>query len=203
MDGFRNGCAANILRINKKALYTHCFSHRLNLAVSRTYKIMSVDNMMAEIQKISEFFRFSEQRQVAFERNVRKFCPQSARNKIKDPCRTRWIERIVTLGVVIELYPAIWETLEEMRMNLGKLFNSKTQKDAFSFFKAIDSFDFIVNLITTFKIFNYTLLVTELLQSKKNDIADGIEMIECLLSAYLKKSEAIVIDIMTNGIKKQ
>ena len=94
MTGFRNGCAANILRINKKILYTHWFVHRFKLAVSSTSKIMSVDNVMAEIRKISELFGFSEQRQLAFEKKVRIFCPQSARNKIKDPCRTRWIERI-------------------------------------------------------------------------------------------------------------
>ena len=152
MSGFRNGCSANILEINRKALYTHCFSHQLNLVVSKTSKISSVDNMMAEAQKISEFFRFSEQRQVAFEKNVEKFCPGSARNKIKDPCRTRWIERIITVGVIVELYPALWETLDEMRLNVEGKFNNKTQKDAFSFFKAIDSFDFIINLITTYKI---------------------------------------------------
>ena len=28
-----NGCSAHILRLNNKALYTHCFSHRLNLVM--------------------------------------------------------------------------------------------------------------------------------------------------------------------------
>lgn len=86
--------------------------------------------------------------------------------------------------MVVELYPALWETLDEMRLNVEGKFNNKTQKDAFSFFKAIDSFDFIINLITTYKIFNYTLLVTKLLQSKNNDIADGVEMIESLVSLF-------------------
>lgn len=31
--GHKNGCAAKILKINNKALYTHCFSHRLNLTM--------------------------------------------------------------------------------------------------------------------------------------------------------------------------
>ena len=51
MSGFRNGCSANILEINRKALYTHCYSHRLNLAVSKTSKISSVNNMIFQIQR--------------------------------------------------------------------------------------------------------------------------------------------------------
>jgi len=184
MSGFKNGCSANILSKNRKALYTHCFSHRLNLAVSKSSQILSVDNMMSVVQNISFFFKYSEQRRLAFERSVAKHCPDSTRNQIKDPCRTRWIERIFGLGEVITLYPALWHTLEEMRLNVKGEFNSKTQKDAFSFFKAVDSFDFLINLIVTFKIFDFTLLVTELLQSKKNDIADGIHMIQSLISLF-------------------
>ena len=192
MAGYKNGCSANILSKNKKAIYTHCFSHRLNLAISKANNILSVENMMSVVQKISVFFKFSEQRRLAFELSVAKYCPGSTRNQIKDPCRTRWIERILSLGEVVNLYPALWHTLEDMRLNVDKKFNSKTQKDAFSFFKAIDSFDFLINLVVTFKIFDFTLLVTELLQSKKNDIADGIHMIESLISLFFsirKKSD--------------
>ena len=128
--------------------------------------------MFSLVQKF--FFKLSEQRRLAFERSVEKFCPSSKRNKIKDPCRTRWIERMFALEDVINLYPALWHTLEEMRSNIDGEFNARTQKDAYSFFSAIDSFDFLIHLVTTFKIFDYTLLDTNLLQSKENDIADGI-----------------------------
>ena len=51
----RNRCSASIFRKNSKAVYTHCFSHRLNLSVSKSTKIDSVSNMMEKIKTISDF----------------------------------------------------------------------------------------------------------------------------------------------------
>jgi len=180
--GHKNGCSAHILSKNRKALYTHCFSHRLNLAVSKATKITSVDNMMSIVQKISYFFKLSEQRQLSFESFVKRHCPNSSSHKLKDACRTRWVERIVDLGEFIKLFVPLWHTLEDMKSNPSGQYNTKTNTDAFSYFKAIDSFDFIINLIMMFHIFDLTLLVTQLLQSKKNDIADGIHLIKSLMS---------------------
>lgn len=49
----QNGASAHILRINRKAVYTHCYSHRLNLAICKSFQIISVNNMMEIVQKIS------------------------------------------------------------------------------------------------------------------------------------------------------
>ena len=66
---------------------------------------------------------------------------------------------------------------------LKKNYNHSTQVDAFSFFKSIDDFDFLCNLVITYKVLlKLTLLITELLQSKKNDLADGIHMITSLIT---------------------
>ena len=40
--GIRNGCAARITQINRKALYTHCISHRLNFVISKACSVKSV-----------------------------------------------------------------------------------------------------------------------------------------------------------------
>ena len=37
-----NGCSAHILRLNDKALYCHCSSHRLNLAISSACTVQSI-----------------------------------------------------------------------------------------------------------------------------------------------------------------
>ena len=109
--GARNGCSAHILRKNSKAVYTHCFSHRLNLSVSKSTKIVSVSNMMEKIKAISDFFRNSEQRQLVFTKYVDEFNPNSPKDKLKDVCRTRWIERIDGLQLFLTLFPSIWNTL--------------------------------------------------------------------------------------------
>ena len=56
--------AAHTIKKNPKAIYTHCFSHRLNLSICKTCKIPSVANMMEQIKELSYFFNFSEPRQL-------------------------------------------------------------------------------------------------------------------------------------------
>ena len=68
-----------------------------------------------------------------------------------------------------------------MRSNPSKRHNYNTQSDAFSLFKAIDDFDFIANVVIIHEVLQLSLLVTQLLQSKKNDIADGTHMITSLI----------------------
>ena len=42
----KNGMAAHIIKETPKAIYTHCFSHRLDLSICKTFKIQSVANIM-------------------------------------------------------------------------------------------------------------------------------------------------------------
>ena len=52
VSGDVNGLSALILRENSKALYTHCASHRLNLAIGTSCKVPSVRNLMDVIKDI-------------------------------------------------------------------------------------------------------------------------------------------------------
>ena len=49
--GKRKGLSAHILRLNEKAIYTHCHSHRLNLCISKSCSIQSVRNVLEQIKK--------------------------------------------------------------------------------------------------------------------------------------------------------
>ena len=64
VSGSKNGMAAHIIKENPKAIYTHCFSHRLNLSICKTCKIQSVANIMEQIKELSNFFNFSVPRQL-------------------------------------------------------------------------------------------------------------------------------------------
>ena len=54
--GKNQGLAAHFLRINSKALYTHCSCHRLNLAVVTACGEQRIQNLMTNIKEISDFF---------------------------------------------------------------------------------------------------------------------------------------------------
>ena len=48
--GHINGLSAHILRINSKAIYTHCHIHRLNLSVSASCNVQTVRNVFDKIK---------------------------------------------------------------------------------------------------------------------------------------------------------
>ena len=56
MAGVHSGVAANILKQNDLALYTHCASHRLNLCVASACQLQAFKNMMVNVNKIGKHF---------------------------------------------------------------------------------------------------------------------------------------------------
>ena len=64
VSGSKNYMAAHIINKNPKAMYIHCFSHRLNLSICKTFKKQSVSNVMEHIKELSCFSNFSQPRQL-------------------------------------------------------------------------------------------------------------------------------------------
>ena len=67
-----------------------------------------------------------------------------------------------------------------MSINLDGKCSQDTSSKASSLLKLVTPFDFIVALVITRCVFDLTLPVTQLLQSKNNDIANGLHLIESL-----------------------
>ena len=94
VSGYINGLSAQILHINEKAIYTHCRSHLLNLVVAASFNIQIVRNVLDQIKELSYFFNYSEPRQKILDTCVENYAPNSSKKRLKDVCRTRWVERI-------------------------------------------------------------------------------------------------------------
>jgi hypothetical protein len=102
--GHINGLSANILHINEKALYTHCYSNRLNLAICDSLTVAEVNTMMKHVKEVSHFINISQTRNMPFEENVCNYPERETQKKrLVDVCRTRWVERIAGLDTFIEL----------------------------------------------------------------------------------------------------
>ena len=114
MSGARSGCSAIIQRQAPLAVYFHCAAHRLNLAVVSACKIQAFMNVEAYIGQIARFFAFSAKRQRLFDKAMNNLLPKAKAQKLKDACRTRWIERIDSYTVFLELLPALHTSLQAM-----------------------------------------------------------------------------------------
>ena len=81
--------------------------------------------------------------------------------------------------------------LEEMSLNIGRVFNQDTSAKATSFYKLMTSFDFLSSLVISRSILDLTLRVTQLLQGLAIDIADATHLIESLKSLICCKRNTV------------
>lgn len=104
MAGSVNGTAALISAQYPLALYLHCASHCLNLAVVKSLQITSVRNMMGVIERVYQLFAAHPKRQTALEKAISDTQPTSKVHKLKDMCRTRRVQRIDAIQVFKSLH---------------------------------------------------------------------------------------------------
>ena len=92
--GHINGLAAHILRHNPKALYTHCFSHRLNLSICDTLSTLEVIKMLKHVSDVANFINVSQTRNIPFATKVKESDIIIKKAKLLSVCKTRWVERV-------------------------------------------------------------------------------------------------------------
>ena len=183
--GHLSGLSARILAINHKAIYVHCSSHRLNLCVAKSCSVTLVRNVMNKIKSLSYFFNFSQNRQQLLQKHINELYPEASKTKLKDVCRTRWVERIDGMEVFEELFVPLFVTLDAMSVSINKICNRDTSSQALSFFNDLSNFEFIVSLVITRKVLSLTHGVTILLQDRSIDIMDNISHITNLKNTLI------------------
>ena len=100
-------------------------------------------------------------------------------------CCTRWISRIDGVDVFEELFTYVVETLEYVSVNLESTINRDTSIKAQALLTHISNFNFIVSLVITRKVFDFTHSVTALFQANSNDVINGFELIGSLIDLML------------------
>ena len=104
VSGHINGLSAHICKINNKAIYTHCHSHRLNLVIGASCNIQCVRNVFDQVKEISYFFKFSEPRQKMLINSIKENAPDSRKNTFSDFCPTRWVKKVTGLDDSKDLF---------------------------------------------------------------------------------------------------
>ena len=69
MSGSRSGVAARLLLEEKRAVYTHCYAHALNLAIGNTLKWSKICCEAMEVAcEITKLIKFSPKRNAAYDK---------------------------------------------------------------------------------------------------------------------------------------
>ena len=146
MVGKCSGAAAIITSKFPKIPYVHCGSHLLDLCIASACNIQLVRNMMAHVRIVSDFFNNSPKRFQLLQRKIREI-PSARHSRLIDVCRTRWLARIDGLDVFAEVFVAIVRSLEIIKLNCDRFWNSDSCRDASGLFHGTLNFQFIMALI--------------------------------------------------------
>lgn len=114
MSGEQRGVQALIKEKNGLALYTHCHSHVLSLAIGQACSVQCLRNMIDTINEVFLFFSLSPKRQRFLERVLDVCAPENRIYKLKGLCKTRWTERHDCLETFHALYEFIFTAIHAM-----------------------------------------------------------------------------------------
>ena len=120
MSSSVKGVQGIICRESPLAFYVHCNCHILNLVIVKACSIQSVRNMAGTNTETAIFFNFSAKRQRFLESVISLDASSQQRKvKLKDLCRTRWIQRHEAYETFFELLPSVVKVLETIVYGSG------------------------------------------------------------------------------------
>ena len=188
MSGSKAGCQALIQKEAPKAIYVHCSSHKLNLAIVSACKISAFKNTESYIGEISRFFAFSAKRQRLLDRAIESIEISTRAKKLKDVCRTRWVQRIDSYIVFEELLPAVHTTLKAMvnssaypEFGTNWAWDSDTTTKTYGFLYQLESSTFLVCFQILLKILYFLREITVKLQMQAVDVLCAYDQINSVV----------------------
>lgn len=113
MKGSKGGVATKISELEPRAVYTHCYGHSLNLAVSDTLKESKVmKDALDTTYEITKLIKYSPRRDEIF-RKLKDEMPPNSAPGIRILCPTRWTVKASSLSSIISNYDVLLCTWEE------------------------------------------------------------------------------------------
>ncbi|GLV31070.1 hypothetical protein CBL_12143 [Carabus blaptoides fortunei] len=153
------------------AVYVHCASHRLNLAISDAYAIPVIRNCMESLRSGYNVFNIPK-RQAILTLSFEKLTPEASATRLKQLCATRWIQRHESVLVFLELQNATIDALE----NISSWNDKTTSSAAVQLLAVIRCTEFQVSLRVISKVFAITLPFNRMLQTENLDLAATLEL---------------------------
>lgn len=189
MSGARSGVKAVVQEEAPKAMYYHCASHRLNLSVVSACSIQALKNAESYVGEIARFFSYSAKRQRLLDKAIEACDSTSRVKKLKDACRTRWVERIDSYAVFLELLPALHMCLQAMvhpslHTDLGTdwSWDGETITEANGFLFQLQSSSFLVAFQLIVQVLQILREVTIKLQMKAVDVVYAYKIVKKVMS---------------------
>ena len=211
MSGARSGCKSIVQQEAPLAMYYHCAAHRLNLTVVSACNIQAFKNAESYAGEIARFFSFSAKRQRLLDVAIDSCDSTSKAKKLKDACRTRWVQRIDSYAVFLELLPALHTCFEAMvhpvshaELGTNWSWDGETITKANGFLFQLQSSTFLVAFQVLIQVLHILRELTMKLQMQAIDVVYAYKMVSSVVStlkALRRDSPAEFKKIFTEATK--
>ena len=138
--GAKKGVSKQIMDIERRALFTHCYGHTLNFACSDAVKGCKVlKSALETTREITKLIKFSPRREAIFQ-EVKKDVPAEIETPgIRLLCPTRWTVRGDSLNSVCDNYSVLLDTFER---SLEIVFDTETKSRIIGVLSQMRSFHY-------------------------------------------------------------
>jgi len=153
-------------------VYSHCYSHKLNLAIVKACYVQQVHNAMGVVTKIT-LFENSTKRQAALEEKRSQTEQPSRKKHLIDLCRTRWIHRHEAFENFVQLFEVVVDLFEDIRSSHD--WKRDTSTNASTLLAAITKFNSLMAIVVAWKTLTLVKALSVGLQSSSIDICKAYE----------------------------
>ena len=172
MAGVKAGVAAKIEQVEPRAVFTHCYGHALNLAVSDTVKqCLAMKDCLDTCFELMKLIEFSPKRE-AMLREVKEEIGSDA-PAVQTLCPTRWTVRTESLASILAKYDNIqvlWVT------SLHKTSDTEMKARIQGVARQMQLFKFFFCLILSEMILRHSDRLSQTLQQLKLSSVEGHEL---------------------------
>ena len=169
MSGRRSGVAKTLQDEEKRAVFTHCYGHALNLAAGDCIKqckiIQSAFDTVAEMSKL---VKKSPKRDAIFQKLKSELAPDTPGFRVL--CPTRWTVRVATLQSIVDNYEVLLSLWEE---SLASRLDTEMRARILGVQAQMSTFDFLFGVIVGSTILRHTDNLSKTLQQKTLSAAEG------------------------------
>lgn len=191
MAGRKNGVAAQILSLESRATYTHCYGHALNLAASDTIKQNNIlrDTLDAAFE-ISKLLKYSPKRDAMFSRLKDDLAPSTS--GFRTLCPTRWTVRAASLQSILDNYNVFQALWEEIQDNIT---DSEIKARVIGVEATMKRFNFLFGLLLGECILKHTDNLSKTLQDPTLTASEGQQCAELLCITLSKTRSSEFFDL--------
>ena len=192
MQSEKKRAASYISKESPSAIVTHCCSHNLNLSLATSCKIPIIDNITEtynSVTAVTIFFNTSPRHEGLLEHIFCLCCISAQKRKVLiGLCKTRWSERNIAYEHFYHAIPFIVEAFEVIngthleRNDFNNIYTDgwdpKTKQGATSYLHAVTKFDFIIGLVSLYRLLHSLAGITQTLQVSSTDVVKAYNHVQ-------------------------